>query len=82
MTAARHERLRTVVYSLVLLATFLVRLADRRGRRRQGREGARAFPGRWRSLETAWHMLADPFYDRGPNDKGFGLQLGYSLGRA
>jgi len=26
-------------------------------------------------------MLADPFYDRGPNDKGFGLQLGYSLAR-
>ena len=25
--------------------------------------------------------LADPFYDRGPNDKGIGLQLLYSLGR-
>ncbi|MCE4556733.1 nitrate ABC transporter permease [Roseateles cellulosilyticus] len=25
--------------------------------------------------------LAEPFYDRGPNDKGIGLQLGYSLGR-
>jgi nitrate/nitrite transport system permease protein len=25
--------------------------------------------------------LSDPFYDRGPNDKGIGIQLGYSLGR-
>jgi nitrate/nitrite transport system permease protein len=25
--------------------------------------------------------LASPFYDNGPNDKGIGLQLGYSLGR-
>jgi len=25
--------------------------------------------------------LADPFYDHGPNDKGVGLQLAYSLGR-
>jgi len=24
-------------------------------------------------------LLADPFYDRGPNDKGIGLQLGYSV---
>src|SRR5258705_11770813 len=26
-------------------------------------------------------MLSDPFYDRGPNDKGIGVQLAYSLGR-
>jgi len=25
--------------------------------------------------------LADPFYDKGPNDKGIGIQLGHSLGR-
>ncbi|HEY0953209.1 MAG TPA: nitrate ABC transporter permease [Roseateles sp.] len=25
--------------------------------------------------------LSDPFFDRGPNDKGIGLQLAYSLGR-
>jgi nitrate/nitrite transport system permease protein len=25
--------------------------------------------------------LSQPFYDNGPNDKGIGLQLGYSLGR-
>ena len=26
-------------------------------------------------------QLADPFYDKGPNDKGIALQLAYSLGR-
>ncbi|WP_127091467.1 nitrate ABC transporter permease [Aquabacter cavernae] len=26
-------------------------------------------------------MLSDPFYDKGPNDKGIGIQLAYSLGR-
>ncbi len=29
----------------------------------------------------AWEMVSDPFYNRGPNDKGIGIQLGYSLGR-
>ena len=29
----------------------------------------------------AWEMISDPFYDRGPNDKGIGVQLAYSLGR-
>ena len=25
--------------------------------------------------------MSDPFYDNGPNDKGIGIQLGYSVGR-
>lgn len=29
----------------------------------------------------AWEMVSNPFYDRGMNDKGIGLQLLYSLGR-
>ena len=29
----------------------------------------------------AYEQLIDPFYDRGPNDKGIGIQLGYSLMR-
>jgi nitrate/nitrite transport system permease protein len=28
-----------------------------------------------------WKHLADPFYDRGTNDKGIGIQLAYSVGR-
>ena len=29
----------------------------------------------------AWEQLSDPFYDAGPNDKGIGIQIGYSLYR-
>lgn len=32
-------------------------------------------------LVHAWEALSDPFYDAGPNDKGIGIQLGYSIGR-
>ncbi len=31
--------------------------------------------------ETIKKHLADPFYDKGPNDKGIGIQLAYSLAR-
>jgi nitrate/nitrite transport system permease protein len=30
---------------------------------------------------TAWATITDPFYDNGPNDKGIGIQLAYSLAR-
>lgn len=30
-------------------------------------------------LAHAWNELSDPFYNAGPNDKGIGIQLGYSL---
>lgn len=30
---------------------------------------------------TLWGAITDPFYDKGPNDKGIGIQLAYSLGR-
>lgn len=29
----------------------------------------------------AWDELSNPFYDAGPNDKGIGIQIGYSLFR-
>jgi nitrate/nitrite transport system permease protein len=31
--------------------------------------------------QTMVHHLSQPFYDNGPNDKGIGLQLAYSLAR-
>ena len=31
--------------------------------------------------KTIAKQLADPFYDNGPNDKGVGIQVAYSLGR-
>ena len=48
-------------------------------------DGAPAASGGFPTLAqmgaTAWHHLSDPFYDNGPNDKGIGIQLAYSLGR-
>jgi len=32
-------------------------------------------------FEKAWEELSNPFYDAGPNDKGIGIQIGYSLYR-
>ncbi|MBE0483786.1 MAG: nitrate ABC transporter permease [Bacterioplanes sp.] len=32
-------------------------------------------------LSHAWQELSNPFYDAGPNDKGIGIQLGWSLYR-
>lgn len=31
--------------------------------------------------QTVWAQLRDPFYDKGPNDKGIGIQLAYSMAR-
>jgi nitrate/nitrite transport system permease protein len=42
--------------------------------------GARV-PGPSKIIGHAVTELADPFYDAGPNDKGIGIQLAYSLGR-
>ena len=39
------------------------------------------FPAPLEVGKTIARHLAEPFYDRGPNDKGIGLQLAYSLGR-
>ena len=32
-------------------------------------------------IEKAWAELSNPFYDAGPNDKGIGIQIAYSLYR-
>lgn len=38
-------------------------------------------PGPRETAGTFWSLVSDPFYDRGPNDKGIGLQLLASLRR-
>ena len=43
--------------------------------------GKSAMPGPLDVGATIWKHLRDPFYDRGPNDKGLGIQLAYSIGR-
>ena len=39
------------------------------------------FPTPGQMADTAVRSLSDPFYDKGPNDKGIGIQIGYSLAR-
>jgi nitrate/nitrite transport system permease protein len=39
------------------------------------------FPTLSQMGQTMVHHLSQPFYDNGPNDKGIGLQLAYSLAR-
>jgi nitrate/nitrite transport system permease protein len=43
--------------------------------------GASAIPGPWLVAVELWTHIRNPFYDAGPNDKGIGIQLGYSLAR-
>lgn len=38
-------------------------------------------PGPMQTLPVFWDLISNPFYDNGPNDKGVGIQVVYSLGR-
>jgi len=40
-----------------------------------------ALPGPSEVGGKIWEHLNDPFYDKGPNDKGIGIQLAYSIAR-
>ena len=42
---------------------------------------ASSFPTPMQMAQTVWERLSDPFYDNGPNDKGIGIQLAYSIAR-
>lgn len=44
-------------------------------------QGASAFPTPGQVGAQLWEHLTNPFYDAGPNDKGIGIQLAYSLAR-
>ena len=46
-----------------------------------GAAKASGFPTPGQMGRTFVDQLSDPFYDRGPNDKGIAIQLGHSLGR-
>ena len=43
--------------------------------------GKSAFPGPLEVGGKLWSLISHPFYDKGPNDKGIGIQLGYSIAR-
>src|SRR5882672_1109072 len=44
-------------------------------------QGKSAMPGPLEVAQKLWEHLKNPFYDRGTNDKGLGIQLGYSIAR-
>ena len=46
-----------------------------------GQVKASGFPTPMQMGQTFVRQLSDPFYDRGPNDKGIAIQLAHSLGR-
>ena len=43
--------------------------------------GQSAMPGPGEVAAKIWEHVLDPFYDRGTNDKGLGIQIGYSIAR-
>ena len=88
--------MRAALLSLVLLASFLlawhvgvqgtksVQQMDPEYARLMGvaaTQGKSAMPGPLDVGAQIWSHLKDPFYDKGPNDKGLGIQLAYSVGR-
>jgi nitrate/nitrite transport system permease protein len=44
-------------------------------------QGKSALPGPLDVGASLWEHLKNPFYDKGPNDKGVGIQLAYSIAR-
>jgi len=44
-------------------------------------QGKSAMPGPVDVGAKLWEHLSNPFYDKGPNDKGVGIQLAYSIAR-
>ena len=44
-------------------------------------QGKSTMPGPLDVAKMLWQHLNQPFYDKGPNDKGVGIQLAYSLAR-
>jgi len=44
-------------------------------------QGKSAMPGPLDVAAKVWEHLKSPFYDKGPNDKGVGIQIAYSIAR-
>ena len=44
-------------------------------------QGKSAMPGPLDVGAKLWEHIRRPFYDNGPNDKGVGIQLAYSIAR-
>ena len=89
-------RLRAGLVSLAILAAFLLawhaatmgsgptQAMDPEYARLMGltaTQGKSAMPAPLDVARTIWSHISDPFYDRGTNDKGIGIQLAFSIAR-
>lgn len=89
-------RLRSTLLSVLILAVFLAawqlavggtgptQAMDPEYAKLMGAtatQGKSAMPGPLDVARTIWGHLRDPFFVRGTNDKGIGIQLAYSIGR-
>ncbi|HEU5193950.1 MAG TPA: nitrate ABC transporter permease [Methylomirabilota bacterium] len=72
-----RERLRVALYSLLVGVVLLGLWQALVG----GAPAGKGLPGPLAVARAAGEMLANPFYNNGPNDKGIGLQLLASLSR-
>ena len=93
----RHERTRALVLSVLILAIFLMfwqiatmptqgaQVVDDEYAKLVGAAAATGqkstFPGPLDVGAKLVEHLSDPFYDRGANDKGIGIQLAWSVSR-
>ena len=92
---ARSQGLRAGVLSACILALVLVlwhlatapvaapQYADPEYARLMGGKGqtSSGLPSLPQMGAAIWKHVSNPFYDNGPNDKGVGIQVGYSIGR-
>jgi nitrate/nitrite transport system permease protein len=97
MSRLAPERIRALIVSLLILACFIgawhIATTPTAGSVKVDEEYAKlvgaaaatgqksAFPTPADFARTIGGHLANPFYDNGPNDKGLGIQLGYSVAR-
>jgi len=72
--------LKATVLSIVLLALALAAWSFAT-QPKEGQPPGGRVPGPAKVFVHAATELTDPFYDNGPNDKGIGIQLAYSIGR-
>lgn len=93
---SKSQTIRSAIVSLLMLAVFLLlwhlwveaqkgpavdmdpEYAALMG---ESAKGGSAMPGPVEVGRSIFGHFADPFYDKGPNDKGIGIQLGYSIAR-
>lgn len=76
---AKRNIQQAVVISLLFLTLFL--LVWRLGTNPSVAGRSDGLPDPVAVAKRAWEMVSHPFYDYGPNDKGIGIQLLYSLSR-